>query len=167
MELTEEIKNHILENRIILPNMSMTRLSTKEQMSALQLEISMLRGKFDEAFYQKLVVKFIKKGGHMKLTHCITDVTTDLAHGEIKRWDRFIEAVGQLRVYNHQSPRPELHAYMFDETCGESKIREAVRVFKIEGIKIFTFVHVSDSSVQLIDYASQEVMFTFDITALE
>ena len=99
----------------------------------------------------------------MVLKHCITDVSTTRVHSEVKRWTSFIEAIGQLRTYNYQCPREELYAFMFDETCGQSKIETAMDMFKSEGIKVFTFTTDKDKT-SIIDMSTQDVVFSIAYT---
>lgn len=164
-ELTDEAKQFILDNRVYsTPKISEhQKMTAKEQILCLRLEVAMLRGKHDEKFYQSVVEKYLGKS-HMKLKHCITDVSTSTAHAEIKRWDRYAECIGQLHVYKAHSPRSEYHAYMFDETCGKSKIRIAIETMhkSFPGIKLFTFDTTKDK-VKIVNVDTKEVVFTFEI----
>ncbi len=129
--LTDRVKQNVIENRVYKVEIGK---SVK------------CPDKYDESFYQKVVEEYLGKG-HMKLKGCITDVTTDTAHAEIKRWNSFSQAIGQLQYYDLVAPRPELHAYMFDESCGETKI--AVAAEGLMGtikskLKLFHFTHANN-----------------------
>lgn len=64
-----------------------------------------------------------------------------------------------MQYYDLVAPRPELHAYMFDESCGQTKITVAA-----EGLmgtiksKLFYFTH-ANNSVQIVRYYTGEVVF--------
>lgn len=111
-----------------------------------------------ETWYQHLVEKYLC-ATHMTLPHCITDVTTDTAHAEIKRWTGFVKAIGQLMHYNALSPRPELHAYMFDKTCGAANVDHAAMVMGILKIKVFAF-EFEQEMVHIIEYATKKRVFS-------
>ena len=50
----------------------------------------------DEYFYQCIVEKYLG-GRHMRLSNdCITDVTTDMVHAEVKRWNHATDAIGSF-----------------------------------------------------------------------
>jgi hypothetical protein len=117
----------------------------------------------NERFFQKVVEKYLGKS-HMKVGFSITDATTDNAHVEIKRWKRYKEAIGQLSTYDTLLPRPERHAYMFDEvSCSAAKIQEAKKVMARENIKLYTFeIKFDMSEVFIIDESSGLVVFTYD-----
>jgi hypothetical protein len=176
IQLTDDIKEHVLLNRIyknpLLKKVNATiytatlkdASSLKEQVRSLQLEIAMLRGRYDEKFYQTVVERYLGKS-HMKLKHCVTDVTTATTHVEIKRWAKYTDCIGQLMTYQAQCPKDESHAYMFDETCGKSKIATAVTIMKkvIPGIKMFTF-DTSKTCVKILNCDTNEVVFEFIIS---
>lgn len=112
--LTDQVKEHVLENRIY--KVKMGRM-LEAKVKSLEIGTTVLCPKYNECFYQKVVEAYLGQS-HMKLRGCVTDVTTDSAHAEIKRWADFMKGIGQLITYDMISPRPELHAYMFDESCG-------------------------------------------------
>jgi len=106
---------------------------------------------------------------HLLLYYVVTlllvpSVTTDTAHIEIKRWMNYTQCIGQLIAYNVQCPRDELHAYMFDKTCGERKIKSAIETMRkaIEGVKLYTFEHVG-RSVCILDMQTDTVVFKCEI----
>ena len=53
------------------------------------------------------------QGGHKKLKSGITDITTDFIHAEIKNWDSWKDAIGQLCVYQINDPKEKLEVYFF------------------------------------------------------
>lgn len=113
----------------------------------------------NETYYQRIVERHLGSS-HMKLQHCITDITTESAHAEIKRWTRFAECIGQLMTYQIQHPRAESHAYMFDDSCGPSKIDTAIKTMKvaIPGIKLYTF-RARMSEIEILELDTQDVVY--------
>ena len=167
IELTPEVKDFVLQNRVWKPPSVISerrRMTANELNECYKIEIGLLRGKEDEKFFQTVVEKYLGKS-HMKLKHVVTDVSTERVHAEIKRWDRFVECIGQLYVYKAQLPKEEYHAYMFDESCGKSKIKTAIKIMKIAfpGIKLFTFKTIPKKEVKIIEMDTDEVVFTFVI----
>lgn len=98
ISLTEDIKQHILDNRIL--NMRKTKTSQQRiqddvKIKQLEQEIVMLKNKKNEEQYQ-IIMERILGGGHEKLHIGITDITTPLLHAELKKWEDWKAAVGQL-----------------------------------------------------------------------
>lgn len=160
IDLTDHIQQHVFDNRIYKVNLG--RKTVIEEIKCLEIKATMLREKYDEIFYQKVVEAHLGRS-HCRMTCCITDITTEVAHVEIKRWGRFIECIGQLVYYNVLDPKPELHAYMFDESCGTVKINAAVHGL-LNGVgpklKLFHFI-TSTENVQIVNYHTKEVVFDF------
>lgn len=113
----------------------------------------------NERYYQGIVERHLGRS-HMRLDHCITDVTTETAHAEIKRWTRYAECIGQLMTYQIQHPKAESHAYMFDDSCGPSKIKTAIKTIKvaIPGIKLYTF-RASKIEIEIVELDTQDVVY--------
>ena len=111
-----------------------------------------------QIWYQRVVETYLG-ATHMRLGHCITNVTTDIAHAEIKRWKSFVTAMGKILRYKTLCPRPESHVYMFDETCSTEHRIEAARVMTLAGIRVFTFEFDHDT-VYIIEYATRKRVFS-------
>jgi hypothetical protein len=119
---------------------------------------------YNKFFYQKVVETFLGKG-RMNLEGSLTDVTTDTAHAKIRRWKDYATCIGELMYYNLIAPRRELHAYMFDESCGEETIDDAVTgLTGVIGpqLKLFSFMHL-DNAVHIVNYITGDVVFEYQI----
>lgn len=96
--------------------------SNQSQIKALQAEMCLLRDKRNENFYQTALEQLKFPGcTHQRLRCGITDITTDELHAEIKVFDCWKEAVGQLLTYNQEMPRSQLHVYLFGKYSAECK----------------------------------------------
>jgi hypothetical protein len=104
IELTIEIKQHILNNRIyIIRKPSITE-------KQLLMENALLKTRINENVYQMVVERYLG-GGHKRLNSGITDVLKDV-HAEIKEWSLFKYAVGQLVTYCAEDPKRK-QIYLF------------------------------------------------------
>jgi hypothetical protein len=147
IELTDEVKQHILNNRVYNPSSSSIQIayfkpenvsgviSGKVVLQPLQ-NISTLNPKTsnplpatnttindickNEYFYQKLLEDIVK-GEHKKLKCGITDITTDISHIEIKQWKSYMAGIGQLLCYNTEDPKEELYLYLFGKRTDKLK----------------------------------------------
>jgi hypothetical protein len=99
IELTDEIKDYILANRVYDPNKKIiTTPNLLEKLGNLQIENAILKNKKDESFYQLIVEKYLG-GTHSRNKNGITDVTTDKIHAEIKRW-KFYKDLFFLKLFS-------------------------------------------------------------------
>lgn len=108
IELTNEIKQYILDNRVYTYKQG----DTDKKIKKLEEEIQYLKNKKSEEFYQKLLGDHLK-GTHLKMKGGTTDITTDSFHAEIKEWINWKYALGQIIAYNTEVPRDELRIYLF------------------------------------------------------
>ena len=106
IELTDEIKDYILTNRVYHINIKNTSLIDK--LKNMEIEINHWKNNKNEQFYQLIVEKYLGHT-HKRITCGITDITTETIHAEIKRWNNFKEAIGQLTTYNIVDPKEENH----------------------------------------------------------
>jgi hypothetical protein len=148
LELTEEIKQYVLANRIFKPPTEHRPrpipTQTQTQIEKLQLQIDFLKTKRNESFYQAIVEEHLQ-GTHKRLEYCITDVSTDRVHAEIKNWDCFTQAIGQLNFYNKLDPKEELHIYLFGKA---PRHNDRIISHLIEmGFLVHTFRDVEDGVV--------------------
>jgi hypothetical protein len=119
---------------------------------------------YNKFFYQKVVETFLGKG-RMNLEGSLTDVTTDTAHAKIRRWKDYATCIGELMNYDLIDPRPELHAYMFDESCGQNNIEAAVKLLTCTfgpKLKMFYFTYL-DNAVQIRNYDTDDVVYEYQI----
>ena len=155
IELTDEIKEYILANRIYIPNNNNNHLITR--LANLTIENAILKNRKDEKFYQAIVEKYLGSTHH-RIKSGITDVSTDTIHAEIKRWNNYKDAIGQLTSYNITDPKEELHVYMFDK-CSKTALETALMIFKQLKYKIHEF-NVTDDKVEIIDYDTKNIIYT-------
>jgi hypothetical protein len=159
IELTDEIKQFILDNRVY--NLNKPKSSAKkniyEEVANLRIENDILKNKKNEDFYQAIVEKYLN-GKHSRNIHGITDVTNDYVHAEIKTLCDYKHAVGQLFAYNKVDPRKELHIYLFDDK-NKKQLLIAAEYLKSLDIKVFTF-NVTREKVEIIEYETNEIKFT-------
>lgn len=107
----------------------------RKRIDALELELQASKMRKDESFYQKLLEGHLG-GTHKRLSIGETDVTTDDCHAELKRWDCWKEALGQLLSYKCADEKEKLHVYFFGK-YGRKK--EAIDVLKKFGIAVYEF----------------------------
>ena len=101
-------------------------------------------------------------GTHVKLKIGITDVTTDTLHAEIKVWEDWKMAVGQLTCYNNELPKEELHLYCFGK-YGEKAKKAAVENINHCGIKVYEFRNI-EQGIEIYNLNTKEVVYTFEVT---
>ena len=65
-----------------------------------------------EYFYQDFLERHLC-GSHCRFKYGQTDVSTDNIHAEIKEFNKWKNAFGQLLYYNHVSPRSDLRIYLY------------------------------------------------------
>lgn len=150
IELTDEIKQHILDNRIY-----------KEPKTSqnVRLELEYHKNKKSELFYQLLLEKHLG-GSHKALSCGITDVTTENSHSEIKEWKSWKEGVGQLHCYNKADPKENLNLYLFG-SCSKKCKKEAIDISLSFGFNVYEFVHENDK-VKIIDLAKDTTNYIYD-----
>jgi len=74
-------------------------------------------------------------GNHRRNLYGITDITTDDAHIEIKKWSDYKTALGQLIAYNHGERKKDLYVYFFGPYAQDKK-EKVVELFKAQGINV-------------------------------
>lgn len=129
--LTDDIKQHILDNHEYR-----VKRSDHTVVKKLRDEIMFLKDKKNEVVFQRMLEKLLG-GGHKRLPSGVTDITTDEFHAEIKNWDGWKEAVGQLLVYNSDDERKELRLYFFGKEPGQKCKENVLR--KLKHFKICPF----------------------------
>lgn len=130
IELTDEIKQHILDNKIY------------------KVIHQPRNNKRTEIFYQACIEKFLG-GTHKRLKCGITDVTTDDTHAEIKNWDSWKSALGQLICYNGEDPKPNLQVFLFGTPIKRKVVFETFANNNIHAYELRDVddgVHIIDSN---------------------
>ncbi len=110
----------------------------QEQKDVMNTDVMSTRR--NEYFFQK-ILELHFRATHKKLPCGETDITTDEFHAEIKEWNCYKEAIGQLVCYNSFDPRHELRIYLFGKYIQRMK-DIALVVFKQQRIRPFEFVEV-------------------------
>jgi hypothetical protein len=153
IELTEEIKQYILKNRIYSAKIK----QDEPIVTALQKALMFYKNRKDERFFQ-IVLEDALGGSHKHLSVGVTDITTDTYHGEIKEWKDWKSAIGQLMAYNFDDPKPELRMYLFGR-CNRNFKESAIRTLQRANIKAYECL-VTESGVSIVDlYSNTEEMF--------
>lgn len=68
-----------------------------------------------------------------------TDLTTDDAHIELKKWSEYDDVPGQLAKYNLIIPRPRRCGYFFGPLPGKKRIAFIEALMKSFGIEMYSF----------------------------
>jgi len=91
--------------------------------------------KKNEKYYQQLLERLLG-AKHLYIQGVgYTDLTTDDAHIEVKKWSDYHVVPGQLAKYNHVAPRARQCAYFFGPTPDKKRlalIRDLMGKFSIE-----------------------------------
>jgi hypothetical protein len=130
IELTEDIINHVLANRVYRPQ------GIDKEVKQLRVENAILRNRKNEDVYQYILEQHLQ-GCHKHLSCGFTDITTDTLHAEIKSWKQWKHAMGQILAYGRVDPRNELHIYLYGQELSPRKRNEAVETLKSLNIKPF------------------------------
>lgn len=104
----------------------------------------------NEATFQKLLEKYRFPGATHKRVACgVTDITTDTLHAEIKRFDFWKEAIGQLMAYKVVMHRSELQLYLFGRVSQACKDM-AIHVLQSLNIHPFEMI-LTDTEFIIVD----------------
>ena len=127
----------------------------KKENKQIKLELQLIKNKKNEVYYQNILENLLE-GTHKKLDAGITDITTDTFHAEIKQWDCWKEAIGQLQSYNCWDPKEEMRLYLFGKYSDACK-QTATKVITQLGIRVFDCIDVNDG-VDIYDMESNIVV---------
>lgn len=105
----------------------------------------------NEKFYKDLLKKELYpdarqirlKGGH-------TDLSDDTHHVEVKRWDSWKEALGQLLVYNHECPKESLAVYFYGNAKENLKTLAAEHLQRF-GIRTYDIMWCGQEKIQIVN----------------
>lgn len=165
IELTDEVINYILNNRIYrIPEHTTTNKcldSLKDRNRILEAQVLFLSNKKNEAFFQH-ILEIIHNGASHKSLKCgITDITNDEMHAEIKEWNHWKEALGQLIAYNTEDPKQIKRVYFFGKYPKNMKSK-AVEIMNASGIEVYE-CEVIEREVRVRKYDCNEVTFRYEI----
>lgn len=128
-----------------------------------KLEFTFLKKKKNEDFYQGIMEQYFN-ATHKTLDSGITDITTDDAHYEIKRWNCWKEALSQLILYNDDDPKEHMYACFF-EMCSEQQKNKVQSKFAKYNITCLEF-REEKNSITLCDLESGEIKLTYNFPQL-
>ena len=126
----------------------------------MQIKVNAIQGIYNEKFYQKVVEKYLS-GEHKRVKSGITDVTNDTTHAEIKRWEDYKQALGQILSYDMDDPKEILQVYLFGKTVKKNMDFVKER-FNKYNITLYTFTH-EDHLTHIIKADTNENMFTYSL----
>lgn len=126
-EIIQEINNKL--NKVI------------DLQNEFELRLKSLETKRDEMYYQKFLEKQLN-ATHKRTKYGITDISTQDYHIEIKRWNDYKKALGQLLSYNYNKVK-KLAVYFFGNVKDEQKTN-IVELFQKNDIEIYEFIDTLD-----------------------
>ena len=129
-----------------LDSMQMQLVAQAELISDLKREVQALKQPpKNENYYQNLLEQ-LTNGKHMHIPGIgRTDVTTNDAHMEIKRWHRYQEVPGQLAKYQSKCPRPRSVVYFFGSMPSNERVRNIQNLMVAHGIEMNYFDDYEDT----------------------
>lgn len=93
----------------------------------------------------------------MKLPIGITDITTDEMHAEIKEWNLWKHALGQLIVYNCSRKRDRLCMFLFGKYAAAAK-KTAVETLLQQNIEPYE-VNIHHNQFTIRDMRTSEIIY--------
>ena len=121
----------------------------KKQVKELQTEIKKLKNvhKKSEKYYQRfLEVKY--NAFHKVNKFGVTDLETDTEIMEIKNWNNYKSALGQLQFYNHGSEK-QLTVFFFGERLSEEITTEIIQVYSKKKINVKELIENEDNTIKI------------------
>ena len=150
MNIEYEI-NFIKEQLRELHDLKNEMYTIKKQVKDLQTEIKQLKNvhKKSETYYQRfLEVKYNTL--HKVNKFGVTDLETDTEIIEIKNWNNYKSALGQLQFYNHNTDK-QLTVFFFGERLSEEMILEIIQVYKKYNINVKELIENEDNTIKIKD----------------
>ena len=162
--LTDEVKQYVLDNKRYNPQTSVPPVTLdglQAEIKTLRTELAFVRNKKTEKFYQTILEDLLK-GTHQRLSCGETDITTDTFHAEIKHWESWKHAAGQILAYNNEDPKDELRVYFFGK-YGKKNKALALDFYKKINIKIYECVDQSDG-ISVVDFETNEDVYNWRLS---
>jgi hypothetical protein len=147
------LNNHKINNKIVEES-DLNLINIQN----IKLDLQYYKNKKNEKFYQLLLEKYLG-GTHKTLSCGITDITTDSCHAEIKEWNSWKEAIGQLTCYNIVDPKEYIEMYMFGrykQSCKD----EAIKIVTACKINIYEFID-TDDGIEILSLKDNEIMYKY------
>jgi hypothetical protein len=154
----KEIRNEIESLKLQLTQHNKT-INKSENVNKLKLEVLYYKNRKNEKFYQTLLEEILSST-HKRLSCGETDITTNECHAEIKEWECWKEALGQLIAYNTVDPKEKLCVYLFGKYAQNRK-DTAIEVFKKNGIDVYEFQESNDGYICILDIATQAICYQY------
>jgi hypothetical protein len=104
-----------------------------------QLEETLKRPRKNERYYQRLLEERLGAKHHHLSGIGTTDLTTDDAHIEIKKWSDYDDVPGQLAKYEQKLHRARKMACMFGPTPEKARLRFIFELFTKSKIEMYSF----------------------------
>lgn len=160
IELTDIVKQYVLDNRVYRPPVAPKIPNESEKIRKLEIELAMSKHIRNEAFYQNITEEYLK-GTHKTLACGITDITNDNCHAEIKKWEDYKYAIGQLMCYNVFDPKETKKLFLFGTAAKKLKkvVQELCECFNIE---IYTYI-INDNVIQIQNFTNDEIVFEYQV----
>jgi len=112
----------------------------KAEMNAMQKTLSrFVASERKEKYYQAILEERFKAGHQRIVGIGETDITTEDAHIEIKRWSKFSDVTGQLARYQRAVRKDHRSVYFFGARPKAAKIKEIYELMCEAGIEMFSF----------------------------
>lgn len=160
--LEEDLKDTIREYKLTLYSLQEALSELKEANSLItkqKQELYVLKSRRNEDFYQVIVEQYLQ-GKHKRVGHGVTDVSNETTHAEIKKYDDYKSAMGQLLAYNSTDPKDNLHMYLFGNYTSKV-LANAYELLNKYNIQLFVFETISLYEINIKKYITNEVVFTY------
>jgi hypothetical protein len=131
------MEEQLIEIKKELAELKENYIRLKSENDLIKEKYFILLEKKQEIYYQRFLEKTLN-ATHKKTRYGITDITTDTKHIEIKHWNHYKYALGQLLSYNFQQDK-ELYAYFFGHIDSNKK-NCIIELYKSKNVNIKEFI---------------------------
>ncbi len=143
--LVKELQTHVKELQTQVKEQNIGSKILEERFNQLESNLEVCTGRVSkkEKFYQALLEE--KLGAtHEKNDAGITDLTGEDFHAEIKCWQAWKTALGQLVAYQSAKPKDRLEVYFYGKHPGPRQESVIIKAFETSGIHIHCFDQETD-----------------------
>lgn len=141
MEAFTAIQELITELQKQQDELRQQNIELRQRLENLETRFSDVVSKKNEHYYQKFLEKKLS-GMHCKTRYGITDITTHTEHIEIKHWDNYKSAMGQLLSYNHDNQK-QMCVYFFGHVSPTKK-ETIIDLYRKNNISIKELIDTPD-----------------------
>jgi hypothetical protein len=131
------MEEQLIEIKKELAELKENYIQLKSENDLIKEKYFILLEKKQEIYYQRFLEKTLN-ATHKKTRYGTTDITTDTKHIEIKHWNHYKYALGQLLSYNFQQDK-ELYAYFFGNIDSNKK-NCIIELYKSKNVNIKEFI---------------------------